>query len=593
MNQQLIRLRKYFASMPSSEPNVDAMNRLLDRIEREHENVRFKLERTIHDKQVAKKLLNQSIVQLQVKSEELKKQKEIAEQQSACRKKLFASVSHELKTPLTGILGMLELIDRSDISDSASNYLDTIKSSADNLTIIINDSLTLSRLDANCIQLNNVPFSSRMFFKELNNIMGVQAKAKNLELIMKNVDHLPEFLIGDKTRLFQVVSNIINNAIKFTNEGSIIMSADYKVLSIGKMELILEVRDSGIGIPSDKFDMIYDSFTQVHLHESNEGLGLGLNIVKDLVKLMQGKVDVTSEQGSGSTFRLAIPFTVANEKMAIGYQKSKAVKQMTKIWKEKRILLVEDCTSNQYFCKELFKNWGIPLHIANSVKKAEAMMATLPFDCMMVDLNLPDGSGFELIKKLRKNVGKNQHTPVLITSGMKKEDIEYQLLGTPVNGFISKPYYPEDVAIQLDSVFLLQKPKKGVVNNTIGHQRNSNPVPKVLARRKNKRFEVKARILEEIKAIFVTEGPKALNIMSRAIRYQDWKAVCFEAHKIRSTINYVGLDALAGRTKRMEYYCNLPEAEKFVPQEFREFEREMKRFILTTKNELKRSYRAR
>ncbi len=592
MNQQLIRLRKFFASMPSSEPNVDAMNSLLDRIEREHANVRFKLERTIHDKRVAKNLLNQSIVQLQVKTEELKKQKELAEQQSACRKKLFASVSHEIKTPLTGILGMLNLIDRTEISEVTSNYLDTIKSSADNLTVIINDSLMLSKLDANCIQLNNVPFSSRMFFKGLKNIMDVQAKQKNLELIMRNIDNLPEFLIGDKTRLFQIVSNIINNAIKFTEFGSVIMSADYNVLSIGKMELVLEVRDSGIGIPNDKFDMIYESFTQVHDHQSNDGLGLGLNIVKDLVKLMDGKVGVASKPGCGTTFRLVIPFTVANEKMAIGYQKSKAVTQMTKIWKEKRILLVEDCTSSQYFCKELFKNWGIPLHIASSIKKAEAMIATLPFDCMLIDLNLKDGSGFDLIKNIRKHAGKNQHTPVLITSGMKEEDIQYQLLGTSVNGFISKPYYPQDIASQLDAVFLNQKPKKGVLIETIGHQRNTKPVPKVLTRR-NKRFEVKERILEEIKAIFVTEGPKALDIMSRAIRYQDWKSVCFEAHKIRSTINYVGLDELAGRTKRMEYYCNLPEAAKFVPQEFREFEREMRRFILKIKNELKRSYRAR
>lgn len=583
MNQQIQKLRELLTPGRFNEGDSQFIQ-IASNLERDYEKMRFKMERTNHDKQVIKNVLSQTIKDLQEKNSLLEEEKRLLIQKSTEKEKVFESVAHELRNPINGILGMVDLLDANELEPQIASQVTAIKGSTENVRVIVEDVLTLANLNASTFSLRKDPFDSRSIFEELEMIMKTANKEKNLQLEIQNNCCWPDYLIGDKTRLFQIVSNLLSNAIKYTNEGSIQLHADYEELSPGMVKLIFEIKDSGIGIPIQKISSIYNKYTQVN-KDTGDGLGLGLNIVKNLVDKMEGYVEVESKEGEGSVFRIVVPMIVPSTKMVEGYQKGGLNKDRIKFWKDKRILIIEDCATSLIFAEELLKNWGIKAKTAKSLKKANALLDLIQFDCILLDYNLPDGKSNNLIKSLQDGNGKNCNTPIIITSGAQNYQVDAKLDGGRVAGFVRKPYYPDDLAIVLFSVYKNQhvlygnKPGFDPNTETIGHSTRREHLDR------KKKFIVNKNVLREMKSILMKEAPISLAKMENAIKRGYWSKLSLEAHKIKSTIKYCGLESIGRNLDRIEELCKSPNTVGYIEHEFYQIKSGLLRALIMFKKE--------
>ena len=318
----------------------DLLTEQLAKLKKEFIKNEFKVKRTIQDKQITKQILEHTITELKIQSENLKHQKALTEEQTAFKEQLFANVSHELRTPLHGILGMSHLLENSTLDKEQRGYTEIIRSSADNLLIIINDLLNLSKINAGKTLLLNEPFSFENLLTDLNGVLTFKAKGKGLNLVITNPPNMTKFLMGDRTRLYQILINLLNNAIKFTEKGYIALNVYVLRKNESTIDCQFEIKDTGIGIKTGQLNSVFDSFTQLldsKKENSLEGVGLGLNIVKKLVQLMNGKIKVKSKVGQGTTFSLNLSFDIPAASAIKNLTLHKSAIVIPTAWQDKKI----------------------------------------------------------------------------------------------------------------------------------------------------------------------------------------------------------------------------------------------------------------
>lgn len=347
----------------------------------------------------------------------------LAREASEAKTQFLASMSHEIRTPLTAILGYTDLLlDERQLSARQRGYVAGLKSAATTLSTLVDDVLDLSKISAGKIVLSEEPFSLNALITNSLAIASVTARKKGLDLRREIDPGLPNTVLGDETRLRQVVLNLLNNAVKFTSEGSVTLRVAHEGSCEAGECIRFEVADTGIGIAAERQDRVFRRFSQVSPSIQHEygGTGLGLAICKRLVGLMGGEIGLESEEGSGSTFWVSVSLPEAEVA-----DRSLPQASETESGTGGHILLAEDAPQNQDLVSTILRNEGYHVDIANDGAAALAMIRETPYDLVLIDMQMPRMNGIEATRRIRKSEGPESALPIIaMTANVLPEQME-------------------------------------------------------------------------------------------------------------------------------------------------------------------------
>lgn len=403
-------------------------------------------------------ILNQQKRALTVINEE----KELAIKQAIkaakAKEEFLASMSHEIRTPMNAVIGITNLLlDESPRTDQLE-YLDTLKFSSKNLLGIINDILDFSKIETGNITFEKINFSLAALLKNIIETFKVTSSNKGIALRLKGqADKLKHQLVGDPTRLTQIFTNLIGNAIKFTTKGYVLLNAEIMETNNKVVSIYFEVEDTGIGIPENKLDFIFESFTQAADDTTRlyGGTGLGLTITKKLIDLQGGKIQVKSQKGEGSTFYFTLSFPVGKPIIPKVAQKV-AGSLSSKVGLEGyTILLAEDNKINQLVAKKILKKWKVKLDIANDGVEAVEMVTKKTYDLILMDIQMPRMNGFEATKKIRALDAPQKDVPIIALTAsaynLASENIKTQY---DMDAYVCKPFNPDHLFEEMSNCLL-------------------------------------------------------------------------------------------------------------------------------------------
>ena len=433
--------------------------------------IRMRTSNLNRQKELLERTVAERTTELQRKKDEADEQRERAEQSEQVKRQFLANMSHEIRTPMNAIMGMSTALKRDvDIDpETRSTYVEAIASSSEHLLGIVNEVLDLSKIEAGKLELEKVPMDPRAILRGVVDVLGYRAKEKGLDIDARVADDVPDQLIGDPTRLQQVLMNLAGNAIKFTEQGRVKMSmsvVDHAVQA-GVIGLSFTVTDTGIGIGEDRMARIFDEFMQAESDHTRRygGSGLGLAICKRLVDMQGGSITVDSEPGKGSTFRVTIPYArVPATKAIAGPVEPNATNSFvqTKAPSDLRILLVEDNKLNVLVAKAELKHAapGATITVAENGQVALDLLEANDFDLILMDVQMPVMDGYEATRRIRAMALQGQeisgphkaNIPILAMTANVMEAEVQQCIDAGMDGFIPKPFRQEELVAAIGKV---------------------------------------------------------------------------------------------------------------------------------------------
>lgn len=467
------------------------------------------------------------------------KELDIAERKASVaaqtKENFLANMSHEIRTPLSGILGFTNLLQKRPLDETSSEFVSSIQQSGENLMAIINDILDLSKIEAGMMRITPGTFSINGLINSVETLFLERGIEKGLTIYSKVDSSIPDTLIGDATRLTQILVNLIGNAIKFTHQGKIDIEVFNQSQNEKNITLGFKISDTGIGINKDKLGEVFERFNQGEdsITRNFGGTGLGLSIVKNLVLLQNGDIEVSSEQGKGTTFLFHIPYEISEEQLnTIPIVNSIYFKDKSNT--PLRVLVVDDNVINQSLMKHLLLQWNIDFDIVSNGLEAVETLINQTYDLVLMDIQMPQMDGYAATQQIREVL--KLDIPIIAMTAHALAGEREKYLSRGMNEYISKPIKEEEL-FKLISNFGLQE----------SHQQNI----------KSEETSVKFQYIDlnYMKSIsggdlsfektitqqFIDNIPPHLEQLSDAYQNQDFTTVKLRAHDLKSSVAIMGI----------------------------------------------------
>ncbi len=454
----------------------------------------------------------------------------IAEDAVRSKQQFLSNMSHEIRTPMNAIIGFTKVLLKSDLNEKQKEYLNAIKMSGDALTVLINDILDLAKVDAGKMVFEQTPFKIAASISAMIHLFETKIQEKNLQLIKKYDDKIPRVLSGDPVRLHQIILNLVSNAVKFTSEGKITISARLLNETEEKADIEFSVSDTGIGIPEDRMVHIFENFQQATSETARlyGGTGLGLAISKQLVESQGGTITAKSKLGEGSTFSFILSFQKTNAEVEL----DKVINVLTTKVQNVKVLVVEDIALNQLLMKTLLDDFGFEHDIAENGKIAIEKLQNSSYDIILMDLHMPEMNGFEATEFIRNKM--NSHIPIIaLTADVTTADLN-KCTAVGMNDYISKP---------LDEKLLYSK-----ISDLLTKPKLKQDLPLSAGKLKyvdltllKKRTKDNPELMTEMIEIYLQQTPPLIKQLKQGLNDKNWGSVYTAAHKLIPSFSIMGI----------------------------------------------------
>ena len=473
---------------------------------------------------------------------ELINAKNLAEKAVYAKDSFLANMSHEIRTPLNAIIGFTELITQSHLNSTQQNYVSNIQIAGDNLLLIINDILDLSKIESGQLMIESYPFNLKDTLKHIYDLLKIKASEHNLEFILFLDAGMPEFVVGDKGRINQIIMNLVGNAIKFTEKGEVTVSVK-KVAETDESYLLkFLVKDTGIGISEDKLTTIFDRFTQAEDSTTRKfgGTGLGLNIVKQLVELQNGQIQVKSKLGNGSEFYFTLEFKKVDSSVVNTIiENNSNSKSLGKL----SILLCEDNILNQRLAKNVIQKFGFQLDIANNGQEGVDLLMKNKYDLILMDLQMPIKDGYQTTIYIREEL--KMDIPIIAMTAHSLIHEQQRCFDIGMNAYVAKPFKQQDLLSEIYGVVEKIKEKRTII------PLEKEELSIVAISKKNVGLSYLSEIsggqaiddfVKEMIDLFIKKVPTDLYLLEKAILEKSYNNIKRIAHDMKSSLSMFRLE---------------------------------------------------